>query len=178
VTIPVPNAPRYERGQKPPPPDDEEAREIARRAAAEATLRLEGGAPVRVVRVPRGCFASALLLGGLATCCGAALAWGVLGGGFDVVRDQTLAKIQMDLRNTATEQGSIDSNRGALDQLEELRVARRVDWLAFSVLMNRWTDVKADRVITPDELERVMLVVRDVDARGGSIDPADYPDGR
>jgi hypothetical protein len=131
VTIPVPNAPRYERGQKPPPPDEEEAREIARRAAAEATMRLDGRPPMRVIRVPRGCFASALLLGGLATCCGAALAWGLLGGGFDVVRDQTLAKIQMDLRNTATDQGSLETNRGALDQLEELRVARRVDWLAF-----------------------------------------------
>ncbi len=178
MTIPVPNAPRYERGQKPPPPDEEKAREIARRAAAEATLRLEGRQGVRVLRVPRGCFASALLLGGLATCCGAAVAWGLLGGGFDAVRDQTLAKIQMDLRNTATDQGSIDTHRGALDQLEELRLARRVDWLAFSVLMNRWTDVKADRVITAEELERVMLLVRDLDARGGSIDPADYPDGR
>ena len=178
MTIPVPNAPRYEPGQKPPPPDEEEAREIARRAAAEATLRMEGGPGMRVVRVPRGCLASALLLGGLATCCGAAIAWGVLGGGFDVVRDQTLAKIQMDLRNTATDQGSIEQNRGALDQLEELRASRRVEWLAFSVLVNRWTDVKADRVITPEELERVMVLVRDVDARGGSIDPVDYPEGR
>lgn len=141
-------------------------------------MRLDGRPPMRVIRVPRGCFASALLLGGLATCCGAALAWGLLGGGFDVVRDQTLAKIQMDLRNTATDQGSLETNRGALDQLEELRVARRVDWLAFSVLMNRWTDAKADHVITPDELERLMLLVRDLDSRGGSIDPADYPDGR
>jgi hypothetical protein len=178
VTIPVPNAPRYQPGQRPPPPDDEEAREIARRAAAEAAIRVEGQRGARVLRVPRGCFASALLLGGLATCCGGAVAWALLGGSVDLVRDQTLVKIHHDLQDTATAQGSLETHRGALAQLEELRAARRIDWLAFSVLMNRWTDAKEDRSISPEELERLMLLVRDIDARGGSIDLEDYPEGR
>ncbi|MBX7193045.1 MAG: hypothetical protein K1X94_13345 [Sandaracinaceae bacterium] len=178
MTIPVPNAPRYQVGQKPPPPDDEEARELARRAAAEASLRLETQRGVRVIRMPRGCLASALLLGALGTCCGGAIAWGLLGGGFDAVRDQMLVKIGQDLRSTSESQGQLETNRGALDQLEELRVQRRVDWLAFSVLSNRWTDAKTDRVITAEELERLMVLVRDIDSRSGSIDPEDYPEGR
>ncbi len=178
MTIPIENAPRYERGQKPPPPDADEAREIARRAGLEASLRMDTARGTRVIRVPRGCLLSALLLGGLAAACGGAIAWGILGGGFDVVRDQALAKIVADLQATAVAQGSIEQNRGALTQFDELRMRRRVDWLAFSVLMNRWTDVKVDHVITEAELERVMLVVRDIDSRSGGIDPADYPEGR
>jgi hypothetical protein len=82
------------------------------------------------------------------------------------------------LQDTATAQGSLETHRGALAQLEELRAARRIDWLAFSVLMNRWTDAKEDRSISPEELERLMLLVRDIDARGGSIDLENYPEGR
>lgn len=178
MTIPVENAPQYELGQRPPPPDAEEAREIAKRAGLEAELRAETQRGVRVIRVPRGCVFSALLLGGFAVVCGGALAVGVLGGGFDAARDQTLAKILGDLRNTAEAQGSFEQNRGELQQLDELRMQGRVDWLAFSVLMNRWTYVKTDHQITEDELAHVMTVVRDIDSRAGTIDPADYPDGR
>ena len=178
MTIPVENMPRYERGMRPPPPDADEAREIAHRAGVEAAMRTETERGVRLIRVPRGCLLSALLLGGLAVACGGAIAWGVLGGGFDIARDQALAKIIADLRNTAEAQGSLEENRGELAQLDELRLQRRVGWLAFSVLMNRWTDVKTDHVITEAELEHVMLVVRDIDARSGDIDPAQYPEGR
>ena len=178
MTIPVPNAPRYEVGQKPPPPDDEEAREIARRAAAEAALRMETRQGPRVVRLPRGCLGSAFLLGPLAACCGGAMAFGLLGGSFDVVRDQVLVKIVADLRTTAEQQGSLEANQGALTQLDELRAQQHIGWMAFSVLTNRWTDAKADQQITAEELERLMVLVRDIDARGGTIDAADYPEGR
>lgn len=179
MTIPVENAPRYEIGARPPPPDEEEARELARRAALETSARLEqprGG--VRVVRAGRGCFASALLLGVLASCCGAAIAWGVLGGGFDAAMQQTGAKIAADLRLIATEQGSIETHRGALDQLDEIRGQNQLGWIALSILWNRWTDAKADRVVTEAELGRLMELVHDIDAGNGTVDPERYPDGR
>jgi len=179
VTIPVQNPPRYEIGAKPPRPDEEEAREIARRAALEAAARLEGqrGA-VRVIRPRRGCLASALLLGALGTCCGAAIAWGVIGGGFDAAMQQMGAKIAADLRLVAEQQGSIDTHRGALDQLEEIRRRDRLSWMALSILFNRWTDAHADDVVSEDELSRLMELVHDIDAGDGSIDPQRYPDGR
>lgn len=178
MTIPVENAPTYEVGQKPPPPDREEAAAIAERAAAEARLHVETPDRTRVVRVPGGCLASALLLTTLSVCFGASIAWGVIGGSLDSARAQLMTKIVGDLRDTAALHGESETHRGALAQLEELAQGGRIEWLAFSVLVNRWTDAKADYVITDAELTRLMSLVHDIDARGGGVDVRDYPDGR
>jgi len=145
----------------------------------EAAARLEGDrGTVRVVRPRRGCMASALLLGALGTCCGAAIAWGVIGGGFDAAMQQMGSKISADLRLAAEQQGSIESHRGALEQLDEIRGRDELSWIALSILYNRWTDAHADDVVTEAELTRLMELVHDIDAGNGSVDPERYPDGR
>jgi hypothetical protein len=180
VTIPVPNPPRYEPGAPPPKPSEEEARAIAERTAAELQLEVEAQRARALPRRKggRGCLASMVMLGLLAACCGGFVAWGLLGGGFDEALRQTGEKIAADLRTTAEEQGRLEGERPAIDGFEQLVRDRRVTWIAFSILFNRWQDARADRRIDPAELDRLMLLVRDIGAHGGDVDPAVYPEGR
>lgn len=179
MTIPVERPPRYEVGARPAPANDEEARLAAQAAASRALSELEARrTSAGAVWLGRGCLASVMLLGVLATCCGGAVLWGVAGGGFDAAMSQALGKVVADLRAVATEQGSIDRHRGALDQLEEIRSANRLSWIAAAVLWNRWFDARADEHIDEAELAHLMELVRDIDAGNGRIDPSRYPGGR
>jgi hypothetical protein len=180
VTIPVENPPRYEPGAPPPPPSEEEARELAQRTGVQLQLQLEEQRARAATRRPlaRGCFASALTLGLLASCCGAFVAWAVLGGGVDAALRQTGEKISQDLRLTAEEQGAVEEEREALDHFDRLVREQRVTWIAFSILFNRWSDARSDRQITPEERAHIMRLVRDIDAHEGDVDPAVYPEGR
>lgn len=180
MTIPVPNPPRYEPGAPPPRPSEDEAHAIAERTAAELRLQLEEQQARALPRRTggRGCLASVVVLGLLSSCCGGLLAWGLLGGGFDAALQQTGEKIAADLRATAEEQGRLEAEREAIADFEQLVRNRRVTWIAFSILFNRWQDAHADRRIEPEELTRLMQLVRDIDAHGGDVDPGVYPEGR
>ncbi len=174
MTIPVDNRPRYEVGARPAASDTPRADQ-----ASPAPIDASGPEPrIRVARLGPGCVASAILLFVLTSCCVGSILFSVMSGGLDETRARLTSDIIADLRHTADTSGAAERHRGALDQLEELSHAKRIGWLAFSVLVNRWSEARADDAITPSELEHLMSLVRDIDARGGEIDPEDYPNGR
>ncbi|MCX7807802.1 MAG: hypothetical protein N2515_04270 [Deltaproteobacteria bacterium] len=159
MTIPVPNPPQYE---------------IRRRPGGE------GLAPPLVSQRPltKGCVIAGLLLSLLGCYVCAGVGWTLFRAELERSREEIIGHIIRVLRESAEAQGSLEKHRGAIEQLEELERAKRIDWFTFSVLFNRWNEAKKDHKISVDEFEGLMALVRDIDARGGKIDLRDYHEMR
>lgn len=170
VAIPVEN---------PPPPYAPAARRPPTGAPAEPLEELLRVPPAgaRVYRAQigwRGCLvAIALTLG---------LLFAVGGFGTCAMSDEILvtlpARVSGELRTTARAQGRETAFDEDLRRFEAIVAGRRLTLVAAVVLLNRYSDVKADSQITEAELDRMMEVVRDVALGNGEINPERYPDGR
>lgn len=133
------------------------------------------GARVYRARVGwRGCLvaiaiAAAFLfsVGGLGTC---ALS--------DVVMVDAPTNVVTSLRTTARAQGREAAFEQDLDRLSALITSRRLGFMGAGVLLNRFSDAKADTQITEAELDHLMALVHDIVVGDGEIDPAAYPNGR
>ena len=125
-----------------------------------------------------GCAVSAIVLGLLGAACGALIALALFGGGFAQAMLQLGDKVSADLRHVSEESGTAQQNGPALDALDALRRRDALTFTAFTILYQRWADAHSDQVLSPEELEQMMVVVRDINAHHGDLDPAVYPQGR
>lgn len=125
-----------------------------------------------------GCVMSVGVLGLLASGCGALLALVVCSGGFSQAMLQMGDKVTADLRHASEETHTTEANAPALDAFDALRRRDAVSFTAFTIFYQRWADARADERLSADELANMMIVVRDINAHQGGIDPAVYPEMR
>ena len=179
MTIPVSNRPAYQPGAGPPPPTEDERRELAELARAHSEVRADGVRATTMQRSGRiGCVLSVGFLGLLGASCGAFIALAIWGGGFTQAMLQMGDKVTADLRRVSTETNTLEANGPALETFDALRRRDAVTFPAFTIFYQRWADARQDQVLSPEELTQMMIVVRDINARGGSIDPGAYPEMR
>ncbi len=179
MTIPVSNRPAYQPGAGPTPPSEEERRQLAELARAHADVRADGMRATTLQRSGRvGCVLSVGVLGLLGASCGAFIALAIWGGGFTQAMLQMGDKVTADLRRVSTETNTLETNGPALETFDALRRRDAVTFTAFTIFYQRWANARQDDVLSPEELTEMMVVVRDINARGGGIDPAAYPEMR
>ena len=66
----------------------------------------------------------------------------------------------------------------ALVRFQELADGDEINILAFSVLQNRYNDVRLDGQITHDEVDHIMELIADINSGNGTIDVNRYPQAR
>jgi hypothetical protein len=112
---------------------------------------------------------SCLICAGIGIGCNAC--WSM--GKKEVARQMTVA-----IRGAMTGHSRQAEYEPALQRFEALADADDVNILAFSVLQNRFTDVRADGQITHDEVDHIMALITDINAGNGTIDVNRYPNAR
>ncbi len=178
MTIPVPNRPAYQPGAGPPPPDSEEQKLLIELARATAEVRSDEARAGMRRNGRVGCVMSAGMLGLLAAGCGALMALVMCSGGFTQAMLQMGDKVTADLRYASEQHHVTESNAPALEAFDALRRRDAMTFTAFTVFYQRWADARVDNTLSAEELEQMMVVVRDINAHHGDIDPAVYPELR
>jgi hypothetical protein len=123
----------------------------------------------------KGCAIAAGVAGVLGCCMGGSFLV-MCGGLLGVGQETQLQTISTDLHAACIGHPRSIEYEAELVRFDATR--SEVGWMTFGVLNNRYTDANADGVIRPEELDHLMVLVADIDARGGNVDLASYPSGR
>ncbi len=164
--------------ENPPPPYAPAARSTGVPAREPFDAILAGAPPgARVYKAQvgwRGCLVALALafgllfaFGGLGTCAVS-----------DAVLVELPRRLSVDLRTVAREEGRETVFDEDLRRFTDIVEGRRLGFLAAGVLLNRFSDCKADSTITTEELDHLMALVHDIVLGDGTIDPERYPAGR
>lgn len=123
----------------------------------------------------KGCaiaFGVTALLG----CCGAGIASLACGGLVNAGQGIQLEQFSSALHVAAANHPRATEYEAELQRFDAVRPS--IGFLTFSVLSNRVTDAQQDGRIDEAELDRIMLLVVDIDEHGGNVDINQYPGAR
>ena len=123
----------------------------------------------------KGCAIAAALVFILG-CCGFVAGTFACGGVMNVGQETALGTISGSLRAAAGAHPRAAEYTAELNRFDVMRPS--VAFITFGILNNRYTEALADGSISNEELDRLMLLVADIDNSGGSVDLARYPGGR
>jgi hypothetical protein len=109
-------------------------------------------------------------------CCGFGVFSIACGGLMNVGQETQLGVISSQLHASTTGNPRAAEYEAELTRFDGVRPS--VTFLTFGVLSNRYNDAMADGRIDATELDHVMELIRDIDARNGNVDISQYPGGR
>lgn len=122
----------------------------------------------------KGC----LIAGGVAAllgCCGFGIATIACGGLFSFGQEEQLRLVSATLHAETIGHPRAAEYEAELARFDATRP--NIGFLTFGVLSNRFQAAQADGSIDDAELDHLMELVTDIDARGGNVDMAQYPNG-
>lgn len=97
---------------------------------------------------------------------------------FNFGQRERINQISMQLRASLTGNPNAAVYEQDLRGLDQLNRDGNVSFMAFGVLENRVKDASRDGVISPEEMDHVMALIRDINAGNGNINLQSYPQGR
>lgn len=123
----------------------------------------------------KGCAIAAGVVA-LLGCCGTGAFMFMCGGLVNVGQEAQIEMISGRLPAATAGHPRATEYEAELTHFDSIRP--QVGFLTFGVLNNRFTDATVDGTISPEELDHLMELVRDIDAHGGDVDINAYPGGR